>query len=49
MTFEDITTLRLANQQISIRKFNSVQDLVGYMGAFQSQDYAMQNGLSVSG
>ena len=41
MTFEDITKLRLANQQISFRKFNSVQDLVGYMGAFQSQDYAM--------
>jgi hypothetical protein len=41
MTQEDITGIRLANQQISYRKFDSVKDLIGYMGAFQSQDYTM--------
>lgn len=41
MTIEDITRIRLANQQISFRKFNNVQELVGYMSAFQAQDYPM--------
>jgi hypothetical protein len=41
MTIDDITRIRLANQQISFRKFNSVKELVGYMGAFQAQDYPM--------
>lgn len=37
----DITFIRMANQQISSRKFKSVKELVGYMGAFQAQDYPM--------
>jgi hypothetical protein len=38
---ENITHLRLLNQQISKTKFKNPKDLVGHMGAMQAQDYAM--------
>lgn len=41
MTSSEIANIRMANQQISLRKYTSAQKLVGYMGAFQAQDYAM--------
>ncbi len=41
MKITDIPFLRLANQQISTKKFKSVKELAGYMGAFQAQDYEM--------
>jgi hypothetical protein len=36
-----ITKLRLANQQITSHDFESVKDLVRWMGAIQAQDYGM--------
>lgn len=41
MTLNDISLLRLANQQISATKFEAANDIVGWMGAMQAQDYAM--------
>lgn len=35
----DISMLRLRNQQVSEKKFKTVKDLVGFMGAIQAQDY----------
>jgi hypothetical protein len=40
MTNQDLASLRLANQQISHRKFSSPEALVSYFGAMQSQDFA---------
>lgn len=41
MTSENISIIRLVNQQISSKKFSSEKKLVSYMGALQAQDYAM--------
>lgn len=41
MLSKDLLTLRLANQQISHQRFFAAQELVGWMGAMQAQDYAM--------
>ena len=35
----DIITLRLINQQLAGTRFNTAQELVGWMGAMQAQDY----------
>jgi hypothetical protein len=37
----DIASLRLANQQIAGTKCGSAQEVVGWMGAMQAQDFAM--------
>jgi hypothetical protein len=37
----DITHLRLLSQQIETTGFTKIEDLVGWMGAMQAQDYAM--------
>lgn len=39
MNRSDIPDLRLRNQQIAATNFNSVKELVGWMGAIQAQDY----------
>jgi hypothetical protein len=41
MTLSDISDVRLQNQQIESSKFLSAKELVGWMGAMQSQDFAM--------
>jgi len=41
MKFDDISRVRLVNQQLSDPKYSSVKDLVGWMGALQAQDYDM--------
>ncbi len=41
MNLTDIANIRLASQQISNTKFQSVKDVVGWMGAVQAQDYKM--------
>jgi Winged helix DNA-binding domain len=41
MTLDDVSRLRMANQQISHTLFQTVQDMVGWLGAVQAQDYAM--------
>lgn len=41
MTSNNISQLRLQNQQIGGTRFNSVKDLVYWMGAIQAQDYGM--------
>lgn len=41
MTHSAISSLRLTNQHIQGTQFTSVQELVHWMGAVQSQDYAM--------
>jgi len=41
MTLPEIATLRLRNQQIEGSKFQSVKELVGWMGGMQAQDFAM--------
>jgi hypothetical protein len=40
MTGRDIAHLRLANQQISRSAFKCPEDIVGWMGGIQAQDYA---------
>jgi hypothetical protein len=37
----DILRLRLANQQLTFKRFSKVGELVEWMGAIQAQDYAM--------
>ena len=39
MNATDISTIRLRNQQISASNFNTVKELVDWMGAMQAQDY----------
>ncbi|HZW39710.1 MAG TPA: winged helix DNA-binding domain-containing protein [Ignavibacteriaceae bacterium] len=41
MKLNDISSLRIINQQIDQSKFNSVKLLVGHMGAMQAQDFLM--------
>ena len=41
MNLTDIANIRLASQQISNTKFQSVKEVVGWMGAVQAQDYKM--------
>jgi hypothetical protein len=41
MTFNEISEIRLLNQQVINSRFNSPQELVSYMGAMQAQDYNM--------
>ena len=41
MTSNNISQLRLQNQQIGGTEFNSVNNLVRWMGAIQAQDYGM--------
>jgi hypothetical protein len=41
MTLQDISSLRLINQQIAGSKFRTAKEVVGWMGAMQAQDYAM--------
>jgi len=41
MKLADIANIRLASQLISKPQFDSVKDIVGWMGAMQAQDYAM--------
>ena len=41
MTALTISQQRLSNQQVPATKFNSVKELVRWMGAIQAQDYAM--------
>ena len=41
MTSSEIIKLRLSNQQLTETKFTKPQELVSWMGAIQSQDYAM--------
>lgn len=41
MKLNDISSLRIINQQIDQSKFNSVKLLVGHMGAMQAQDFHM--------
>jgi hypothetical protein len=38
---KDLLTIRLANQQLISKNFASVSDVVSWMGAIQSQDFAM--------
>jgi hypothetical protein len=40
-TKSDISSIRLINQQIAGSQFGKVQDLVGWMGAMQAQDFNM--------
>lgn len=39
INFQDIPSIRLLNQQIASSGFNTVKELVGWMGAMQAQDY----------
>ncbi len=41
MNLIDIANSRLASQQITVTKFKTAKDLVGWMGAMQAQDFAM--------
>jgi len=41
MTHSGISTLRMRNQQIEGSEFQSVKELVNWMGAMQAQDFAM--------
>ena len=41
MKLNNIAVARLYNQQIPVTKFNSVKELVGWMGAVQAQDFEM--------
>src|SRR5688572_2980931 len=41
MTNSDIINYRLVNQQITETKFKKVEELIGYMGAIQAQEYAV--------
>ncbi len=41
MQLSDIAKIRLQSQQILQTNHQSIQDLVGFMGAMQAQDYAM--------
>ncbi len=41
MTSDEISNLRLANQQIATTRFSTAKEIVGWMGAVQAQDYAM--------
>lgn len=41
MTLSEIAKYRLTSQQIAETKFKSIQDLVGWMGAIQAQDFPM--------
>lgn len=52
MTFNDISNIRLANQQVTKSGFNKVKDLAGWMCAIQAQDYQMAKwaiGLRING
>ena len=52
MTPNEISKIRLHNQQIDRSGFNNVQNLVSWMGAIQAQDYNMSKwavGIRVSG
>jgi hypothetical protein len=52
MTLQDISSLRLINQQIAGSKFTTAKDVVDWMGAMQAQDYSMAKwavGLRVPG
>ncbi len=39
--FDNISVLRSFNQQITNPKFNTAEEITGWMGAFQAQDYGM--------
>ncbi len=39
MNLKDISTLRLINQQLEATTFETVKELVGWMGAIQAQDF----------
>ena len=41
MNLEDVSNIRLVNQQIEASTFEEGKDLVSWMGAMQAQDYAM--------
>jgi Winged helix DNA-binding domain len=41
MKLSDVSNIRLNSQQIGVAKFNTVKDVVNWMGAMQAQDYAM--------
>ena len=41
MNLKEIANARLVNQQLTDSKFQSIYELVSYMGALQAQDYAM--------
>jgi hypothetical protein len=41
MTLKEIPAIRLISQQIAGTKFKTAKDIVGWMGAMQSQDYTM--------
>ncbi len=41
MTLNDISSLRLANQQIAGTNFKTAKEIVSWMGAMQAQDYSM--------
>lgn len=41
MNLDEISKIRLANQQIARKDFNTPKDIVGWMGAMQAQDYHM--------
>ncbi|RQO75393.1 winged helix DNA-binding domain-containing protein [Pedobacter sp. KBW06] len=41
MNLEDVSNIRLVNQQIESGSFKQAKDLVSWMGAMQAQDYAM--------
>jgi len=41
MNLDDIAKIRLVSQLISKPRFDTVKDIVGWMGAMQAQDYAM--------
>jgi hypothetical protein len=41
MNLEDISNIRLVNQQIEVSAFSRGKELVSWMGAIQAQDYAM--------
>jgi len=52
MTFKEIASLRLINQQVTCSKFTTAGDLVDWMGAMQAQDLSMAKwglGLRVPG
>ncbi len=41
MTLQDISALRLISQKIAATEFTTPEEIVGWMGAMQAQDYAM--------
>ena len=41
MTLQDISNIRLLNQQITASKFNCAREVVNWMGAIQAQDFSM--------